>query len=187
MTKISWAETNILGKSTVELSPTLGCKDQLVSSSDFQQKSMASEIRLEAFEAPPFGTRPGLWLKQRRKTIGDRRNPWTPHDPEYSMHRQAADVCYWLWPGIRVVRRYQAEFGLSYRKMTLYLLFFSVLAVSHWLACTLGIVHKFEMESFGRDWMFSFQCFFHHPSQEIYHDPLQVSTAKIAALGCNLS
>eukprot|EP00435_Cladocopium_sp_Y103_P005534 s387_g1.t2 len=48
--------------------------------------------------------------------------------------------------GIRVVRRYQAEFGLSYRKMTLYLLFFSVLAVSHWLACTLGIVHKFEIE-----------------------------------------
>lgn len=48
--------------------------------------------------------------------------------------------------GIRVVRRYQAEFGLSYRKMTLYLLFFSVLAVSHWLACTLGIVHKFAIE-----------------------------------------
>lgn len=48
--------------------------------------------------------------------------------------------------GIRVVRRYQAEFGLSYRKMTLYLLFFSVLAVSHWLACTLGIIHKFQIE-----------------------------------------
>lgn len=48
--------------------------------------------------------------------------------------------------GIRVVRRYQAEFGLSYRKLTLYLLFFSVLAVSHWLACTLGIMHKFQIE-----------------------------------------
>ncbi|CAJ1449393.1 unnamed protein product, partial [Effrenium voratum] len=48
--------------------------------------------------------------------------------------------------GVRVVRRYQAEFGMSYRKSTLYFLFFSVLAVSHWLACTLGIIHKFQME-----------------------------------------
>lgn len=48
--------------------------------------------------------------------------------------------------GIRVVRRYQAEVGLSYRKFTLYLLFFAVLAVSHWLACTLGVIHKFQIE-----------------------------------------
>eukprot|EP00439_Symbiodinium_sp_Y106_P014783 s1126_g2.t1 len=49
--------------------------------------------------------------------------------------------------GVRVVRRYQAEFGVSYRKSTLYLLFLSVLAVSHWIACTLGIIHKFQIES----------------------------------------
>lgn len=51
--------------------------------------------------------------------------------------------------GIRVVRRYQAEVGLSYRKFTLYLLFFAVLAVSHWLACTLGVIHKFQIEILG--------------------------------------
>ena len=106
--------------------------------------------------------------------------------PDKRCPEEQNDVCYLAMrrkmPGIRVVRRYQAEFGLSYRKMTLYLLFFSVLAVSHWLACTLGIIHKFQIESFGRDgwdWFVGqdlpmcIDCILsivYTPSQEVHHE-----------------
>ena len=162
------------GKSRVELPTSLGCKGQSVSTVDFPNEAaplvhpiIASEIRpLRGFWSSSVWHEASSWTvaETAEKTLGPLgigevwRSPWAPHElnipstSEYSMPNPKLMSNSLLCSGIRVVRRYQAEFGLSYRKMTLYLLFFSVLAVSHWLACTLGIVHKFAIESFGPNW-----------------------------------
>lgn len=49
--------------------------------------------------------------------------------------------------GARLVRRWQAEIGFSYRHGSLYLLLIMVLAVAHWLACILGLIHRLQVDS----------------------------------------
>jgi len=49
-----------------------------------------------------------------------------------------------LLRGSRMIHRWQAEVGISYRKTLLYQLFFGAIAAAHWFACTLGITSRIQ-------------------------------------------
>mmetsp|Transcript_40459 Transcript_40459/g.75143 ORF Transcript_40459/g.75143 Transcript_40459/m.75143 type:complete len:685 (-) Transcript_40459:66-2120(-) len=52
--------------------------------------------------------------------------------------------------GARLVRRWQAEIGFSYRHGSLYLLLVMVLAIAHWLSCILGLIHRLQVDGTKR-------------------------------------
>lgn len=49
-----------------------------------------------------------------------------------------------LLRGIRIFKRWQAEFGYSERKTKLSKLFCMVVVASHWIACTLGLISRLQ-------------------------------------------
>jgi len=49
-----------------------------------------------------------------------------------------------LLKGMRIFYRYQTQVGLSYRKTTLFTLFFAVVIAGHWLGCVLGLMSRLQ-------------------------------------------
>lgn len=52
-----------------------------------------------------------------------------------------------LLRGMRILQRWQAEAGVSYRKTMLYRLFGMVCIASHWIACALGMASRMQGDS----------------------------------------